>query len=105
MAGQVFRSEDTPAGIDAERFGQRVHIWLGENGPGRTLKIRAADALKVVTVDDADPIERGDSQILAQIGQHVARFHIEAGPLFHKKTFYAGHWQNSFSLNHSDIRL
>lgn len=84
--------------------GHGIHIRLGENGAGSTIKISLVDPFQIIAIDDADRLKRGNPQILAQVGQHMASLHIESGPLFHKKTFYAGHWQNSLSLNHSDIR-
>ena len=105
LAGQIFRGENAPAGLDREHGGYGIHIRLGEDGAGSTVKISLADPFQIIAVDNADRLKRSNSQILAQVGQHVTRLHIEAGPLFHKKTFYAGHWQNSLSLNHSDIRF
>ena len=104
LAGEIFRRENSPAGLYRERGGHGIHIRLGENGAGSTIKISLVDPFQIIAIDDADRLKRGNPQILAQVGQHMASLHIESGPLFHKKTFYAGHWQNSLSLNHSDIR-
>ena len=92
LAGQEFDCEDCVVFRCLEAFEGEVALGLAENGGNAAVEQIAVDALDVVAVQQADVVQGGDSQDVAQFSKQGLRFDIEA------RLFL-----NVNSVDHSDL--